>query len=382
VHLDNMLENKKILLVVGSLNQGGAEFQLLSLARLLQSRGWDVEVFALTDYDYFLPFIKKYQIHYSCVENKGSNIFRVKKAVAAIKSKKPGLVISYIKKVSQVAMLAKIYSGFKFKLIISERTSLVRPWHDLFYFNLANIADKITVNSIPKLHYINRKFFLLRNKTVFMPNIIDLDKFLNVQRKKSDDGVIHISYVGRISPEKNLVNLIKAIADVSAKRENIRLTLYGAANSKAYMESLVTLVAELKLEKIVSFSGPVKEVTGIYSNTDLLCLVSIFEGFSNVLSEAISCGIPVVASNIEENRFLVEDGVNGFLAEPADYKSIARAIDKFLSLSTEEIQVMNNENKQKAIAVFNEEKIYQRYLDIFSETGFLKPGIQAKQLIL
>ena len=377
-----MLENKKILLVVGSLNQGGAEFQLLALARLLQSRGLNVEVFALTDYDYFLPYVKKHQILYSCVENKGSNLYRVRKAVSVIKSKKPDLVISYIKKVSQVAMLAKIYSGFKFKLIISERTSLIRPWHDLFYFNLANIADKITVNSIPKLNYIRRKFFLLRNKIVFMPNIIDLDKFLNVQRKTGDEGVVRLSFVGRISPEKNLLNLIKAVAHVAAGGKNIRLALYGAANSKAYMESLVALVAELKLETIVSFNGPTKEVADIYKNTDLLCLVSIFEGFSNVLSEAISCGIPVVASSIEENRFLVEDGINGFLAEPADHKSIAAAIDKFLSLGSEEVQAMSNENKQKAIAVFDEEKIYQRYLNIFDEIGFVKIGVQAKQLIL
>ena len=63
----------KILLITGSLNQGGAEFQLLALSILLKSKGLDIEVLALTDYTYFLPFVKKNNIKYSCVSNDGNN---------------------------------------------------------------------------------------------------------------------------------------------------------------------------------------------------------------------------------------------------------------------------------------------------------------------
>jgi glycosyltransferase involved in cell wall biosynthesis len=365
-----MKNTKRLLLVVGSINQGGAEFQLLSLAKLLQSKGHNVEVLALTDYDYFLNFIQEHKLTYSCVSNEGSNFQRLRRAVKQINKKKPDLVISYIKRVSQVAILARVLSAFRFKLIISERTSLIRPWHDLFYFNLALLANKVTVNSRSKINYINKRFPLLRKATIFMPNIIDIDKFKNIQRSGTSNIGCNISFVGRISPEKNLLRLINAIQVLVNKGYNIRLSINGSASNKKYFEEIIQLIRELHLEDIVKYDGPTTDVREVYKNTNLLCLVSIFEGFSNVLSEAICCGIPVIASDIEENRFLVKEGENGFLVDPSDYTSLAAGIEKFLQLTPEEVKVISNNNTKKAHAIFDEERIYQSYLDIFKEIGF------------
>lgn len=361
---------KKILLVVGSINQGGAEFQLLSLAKLLQSNNLNIEVLALTDYNYFLPYIKQHKLNYSCVTNEGNSWQRLRRAVRQINEKKPDLVISYIKRVSQVAILARALSDFRFKLIISERTSLLKPWHDLYYFNLALLASKITVNSPSKLAYINRRFPLLAKKAVFMPNIIDVRKFEAVSHPKKTSTKCRITFVGRISPEKNILNLVRAIQVLDQKGYDINLSLNGAGNNKVYLEEVNRLISDLKLDNTVQYNGPTKDVLEVYSNSDLLCLVSFFEGFSNVLSEAICAGIPVVASDIEENRFLVEDGINGFLIDPNDYKSLASGIEKFLKLTPSEREIIAGNNKRKALAVFDEEKVYQSYLNIFSEIGF------------
>ncbi|MFT3682737.1 MAG: glycosyltransferase family 4 protein [Ferruginibacter sp.] len=363
-----MLENKKILLVVGSLNQGGAEFQLLSLARLLQSRGLNVEVFAITDYDYFKPYVKQHQLKYSCVENKGSDFYRVCKAASIIRSKKPDLVISYIKKVSQVAILARLYAAFSFKLITSERTSLIKPRHDLFYFNLSRLANIITVNSVSKLNYIRKRFPFLSKKAVFMPNIIDIEKYRSIVHVPAENN-IRLSFVGRISPEKNLLNLVKAIGILKNKNYKIQLRLTGAANNKAYFAEINQLISDEGLGEEVIYSGPVTEVKEVYRNTDLLCLVSIFEGFSNVLSEAICSGVPVLASDIEENRFLVKENENGFLVQPGDPESMAAGIEKFLLLSPAGKAAIAANNKAKAQELFNEERIYQQYLDLFKQVG-------------
>ncbi len=359
----------KVLLVTGSLNQGGAEFQLLTLADLLQRKGLNIEVFAITDHSYYLPYIKDKNIKYSCVTNDGNNYQRLFRSIKAIRRAKPDLVISYIRVTSIAAMLARLCSLFRFKLIISERTALILPRYDLLYFNLALIANALTVNSKSKLIYINKHFPALHKRTFFMPNIINIQKFLKVEHIKPPDGIFSISYVGRISPEKNLLNLVKAIDTVSKKGYKIRLLLYGAANNKKYLEEFTQLIKKLTVENIVQYKGSAKDVTDVYKGTDLLCLVSFFEGFSNVLSEAICCGIPVVASDIEENRFLVEDGLNGFLTDPADPNAIAACIEKFLQLSPEAMESISNNNKQKAKEIFDEEGIYQSYLYIFKQLG-------------
>ncbi len=369
-----MVDNRKILLVVGSINQGGAEFQLLSLARLLQSKDLNIEVLALTDYDYFLPYIKDHKLTYSCVTNEGNSFQRLRRAVKQINAKKPDLVISYIKRVSQVAIFARALSAFRFKLIISERTSLLKPWHDLYYFNLALLANKITVNSPSKLAYINSRFPLLAKKAVFMPNIIDVKKFEQVHQHEAPHTTCRITFVGRISPEKNILNLVRAIHLLVEKGYDINLSLHGAGSNKSYLSEVTTLINELNLNNTIRYNGPTKDVLDVYNNTDLLCLVSFFEGFSNVLSEAICAGIPVIASDIEENRFLVQEGINGFLIDPNNYKSLASGIEQFLLLTPFEREIMAVNNRRKALAVFDEEKVYQSYLDIFRKIGFSISG--------
>jgi glycosyltransferase involved in cell wall biosynthesis len=355
----------RILLVTGSINQGGAEFQLLVLANLFQQKGHDVQVLALTDYSYYMPFIKKIKFRYSCISNEGSKFKKVIKSVIAISRIKPQLVISFLRTTSQVAMLARVINLFRFKLIIAERTALVLPKYDLLYFNLALIANKITVNSISKDTYIKKRFPLLSNRTFFIPNIVNIEKFLNIERTESVNGFINISYIGRIAPEKNLINLIKAIRIVVEKGHLVALSLSGEANSKKYLQYVNQTIEELSLTNIVKYNGPVTDVTEVYKKTDLLCLISFFEGFSNVISEAISCGIPVLASNIEENRYLIEDKKNGFLVDPQSPKSVAEGIDQFLNLNQAEKESISKNNRQKAKDLFDEEDIYSKYTELF-----------------
>jgi glycosyltransferase involved in cell wall biosynthesis len=365
----NFIENKrmKLLLLVGSLNQGGAEHQLLQLAKLLQKRGHEVEIMALTDYNYYLPFIAENNLKYSCISNHGSKFKRLISAITQINKKRPDLVISYIKLVSEVAIFARIISGFKFKLIISERTSLIKPLHDIYYFNLALLANIVTVNSISKYNYIRKRFSLLKKRVMFVPNIIDLEKYKKLQKVNSIDGNVRISYIGRISPEKNLLNLIKAIGIIAKEGFNISLTLTGEANNRSYYGEVISLIETLSLNEVVKLNGPTKNVTDVYENTDLLCLISFYEGFSNVLSEALACGIPVIASNIEENRFLVNEGVNGFLVDPYNIDSISAEIRKYLKLTEIQKELISNNNQNKAIEIFNTEKIYLQYLTLFNK---------------
>jgi len=357
----------KILLITGSLHQGGAEFQLLSLADLLQRKGYEIEVLAITDHNYYLPYIEAHRIRYSCVSNNGTRITRLLRAVKQINSKKADIVISYIKVVSQVAILARCLSGFKYRLIISERTSQVKFWHDIYYFNLAILADRVVVNSVAKLNYIRDRFPFIRNRTIFIPNIIDLDRFLKIKKKGADNGEIRISYIGRISPEKNLLNLIKAVVLVKNKLSEITFGLFGESNNPEYLGDVLRLINDSGAREYIKYHGPVKDIEKVYSTTEIVCLVSFYEGFSNVLAEALASGIPVIASDIEENRFLIEESKNGYLADPANPENIANSLIKLLQSGTDEITGISLKNRSKAITLFNEDNIYASYSKLLKE---------------
>jgi glycosyltransferase involved in cell wall biosynthesis len=354
----------KILLLTGSLNQGGAEMQLLNLARLMMRNGLHPEVVAITDHDYYLPYVKENKIRYSYVSNEGSNLSRLLRAVRLINSKRPDIVISYIQKVSKVAILARCLSFFRFKLIISERTSLVKPWRDLFYFNLAIFASNVTVNSMSKYNYIQRRFPHLKKRTVFIPNLLDLERFLKIDVKSTPDRVARLSYVGRISPEKNILNLIRAIKMISDKGYMISLSIYGEANNHKYLSEIQQLIISAQVEGIIKYRGPMQDVTQIYFETDLLCLVSFYEGFSNVLAEAMASGLSIVASNIDENKYLIKEGENGFLVDPNNPKCIADGIEKFLKCSPLQKYHISSNNRLRAKVLFNQELVFKIFMDL------------------
>jgi glycosyltransferase involved in cell wall biosynthesis len=356
----------KILLITGSINQGGAEFQLLALTELLQRKGFDVQVLALTNHTYYLPYIYENKLLYSFVTNDGSSLSRLIRSVKAVGKIKPDLVISYIRVTSQVAMLAKISNLFRFKLIISERTSLILPRYDLIYFNLALLANKITVNSTFKFEYIKRKFPLLKAKTVFIPNIINIKKYATATKRTYEGDKLLLGCVGRVSPEKNLINLVKAILLLLDKNYKLNLKIIGQTNNPAYLNKLQSLIDSSAHSDKFQIVGPSKDIFKDYQSMDLLCHVSLYEGFSNVISEAMCSGLPIIGSSIEEIKFFINDEENGFLVNPDSHVEIADGIEKFIQLTQQQKADFALNSKKRAIQLFDENVVYEQYVELFN----------------
>ena len=225
----------KILFLTGSLNQGGAEYQILELAKLFKGKGHDIEVFAITDYDFYKPFIDSNGIKYSHLLNSQSKPLRIWLTSRKIRKENPDLIISYLKVPSQVALFAKWLSFKKVKLIIGERTSLILPKHDKYYFNLmARWANYIFVNSISKREYLIKNFPRIASKIKFSPNIIDISKFKYIQKQDVDDTLM-IGFVGRISPEKNVDKLVQAIGILN-NDNNVQLLIFGDTRHSVFLK--------------------------------------------------------------------------------------------------------------------------------------------------
>lgn len=354
----------KLLLVTGSLNQGGSEYQLLALSRLLTKNDLDNEVYGITDYNYFHQFVIANKIQYSCNSNKGNALQKLKRSLRDVIRKKPDLVISFNKRPSQVAILARILSGHKFRLVISERTAQVKPFKDFLYFTLARLADIVVTNSNSRCEQIKHLYPWLRERTVFIPNIIDLERFKTLKIKGAISYKNQLTYVGRIAREKNINKLIHAVHILHSKGYKLTLDLIGQANDKKYLGSLLALIKFLHLGEIVKYLGPTEEITDVYRSTDLLCQVSFYEGFSNVIAEAVSAGIPVVASDIPENRYLIEESQNGFLVNPEKAESIASGIEKYFGLTYDEKLQLRNNNLEKSSQLFDQNLVISGYRNI------------------
>ena len=139
---------------------------------------------------------------------------------------------------------------------------------------------------------------------------------------------------------------------------------FGFDDGKDYALKCHKAVSDNNLTDVIEFHPPVHDVVAIYREADLFCLPSVFEGYPNVVCEAMSCGLPVVCGRISDNPIIVNDGLNGFLFNPRDVSSITKAIVCFLNLSETEQRQMGHQSRILSKDLFSKDRFVEQYIDI------------------
>lgn len=150
-------------------------------------------------------------------------------------------------------------------------------------------------------------------------NGIDVDEF-SYSGPRADGPVV---CVGRLSPEKNVENLIRAAAISVRQRPELRFDIAGDGPC---MWSLRALTKELGLTKNVRFLGDVGDVASLLGTASLFVLPSFTEGISLTLLEAMARGLPVAATRVGGNAEVVAENETGLLVPSADPPALASAI--------------------------------------------------------
>jgi 1,2-diacylglycerol 3-alpha-glucosyltransferase len=209
-------------------------------------------------------------------------------------------------------------------------TSKYLQKYTTFFYN----RSKLTIAPTAAIKNMLLKWGI--NNTVVIPNSIDLNIFnstingagvkKSLKLKNSDKIIL---YVGRISKEKRIDTLLKAIKELNKKRNDIKLIICGIGPAMDFYEHMV---AKMKLQN-VKFLGFIKnkELPKYYAASDLLCLPSTFETQGMVAIEAMAMGKPVVGADYLALKELIKNGKNGEKFKPGDYISCSKKIEKVLS---------------------------------------------------
>ena len=132
-----------------------------------------------------------------------------------------------------------------------------------------------------------------------------------------------VGFVGRLTSDKGLESLVSACR-LASESVRFQLWLMGAGEETDFAQRLIELAGECRASLIMS--GHVSVDAATYAAMDVLCLPSRREGFPNVVLEAGSCGIPVIATDVTGCRDAVVDGLTGWLVPPYDEAALANAI--------------------------------------------------------
>jgi sugar transferase (PEP-CTERM/EpsH1 system associated) len=134
---------------------------------------------------------------------------------------------------------------------------------------------------------------------------------------------IIIGSVGRLVSVKNYPSLIKAFSQVYKNNAHTHLVLAGDGHERSALEQLTD---QLNLKDRIHFLGSRDDIPNVMNGFDLFVLPSFSEGLSNTLLEAMSCGVPVIASHVGGNPEIVKTDVSGFLYPSDDVNALAERL--------------------------------------------------------
>lgn len=151
--------------------------------------------------------------------------------------------------------------------------------------------------------------------------------------------------MGRLVPWKGFEALIRVHRALKKKFPDLSLLIVGTGPDQKKLENLAQ---ELGVGDSVIFSGNVERAVALryMRAADVFVLNTHYEGFSHVLLEASSVGVPIVTTKIGGNPELIEDNVNGYLIKPNDEATLAHRIEKLLSSPETRLRIAGNAKKR------------------------------------
>ena len=193
-----------------------------------------------------------------------------------------------------------------------------------------------------------------------IPNGIDYEKIKNPLIIQHDTP--EIVFAGRFVPQKNLMQIVKTLAEV--REMNWHATLIGDGQDKALLSEAVK---EAGLEERISFPGwkTPEEVINIFHNSDILFMPSLTEGLPVTGIQGMASGLALLLSNAGGNPEIITIGSNGFIHDPNDTEGFAGALREML---TDRIMLQRmRKNSLEQAAAFDIRKTAGDYLKIFEE---------------
>ena len=229
-------------------------------------------------------------------------------------------------------------------------------------------SDAIVPNSYAESELIGKFFPVLKNKIHTVTNFVDTDYFSPVQAGKATSPTIRILCVARIGSEKNVMLFMQAVKLVVERGYSVRVDWFGTPSQKTpeYFKACLTERGRLDMTDIFNFKPASGQIRDEYRKADVFCLPSLYEGFPNVICEAMSCGLPVLCSRVGDNPRLVEEGKNGYLFPPDEVEKIADSIIRFCECSQEKKIEMGQYSRRIAVQRFSGEKLVSQYMEIFA----------------
>lgn len=361
-----------ILFVARSLEHGGAERYLTSLAVGLTARGHEVTIAVFYGGGAFEREASSGGVEVVDLRKRGrwDIVSFGRRLVALEREHRPDVVYGILTIPSLLSLPARQLVGSKVVWGVQNTgyDAVATDWLDRatgrFEVAAARRADAVVANSESGRDHLVRRGLPVE-KIEVIPNGVDAEVFVpdsaSGSRLRADLGVAPnerlIGIVGRIDPVKDHASFLDAAAVVRSEGHDVRFVVVGDGP-----QGLVTQLREyaeaLGIGKLTSWVGPRDDIPAVMNSLDVLVSSSVSEGMPNVLVEAMACGVPCVATDVGDSAVVID--ATGAVCTPRDPTALATGISSVLRRLEVDSVAISETARARVIAEYTIEMLASR----------------------
>jgi glycosyltransferase involved in cell wall biosynthesis len=336
-----MSDRRHVCFVLPSLHGGGAERAAVQVLNGLDPARWHRSMFLFERTGPYLADLDpRIELQSAPSPSRGE---RWQALRAFVKQRRPDVVMAFLSYATALTAARAAQTGAR--VIFNQQTPMTaflddadyqwrNGWRRAVFTATSRLtyaaADLVIVTSHGVADDLTRNFGVRPGGIAVVPNPVDLDE---VRAKAREDGSIErpdgsavIVAAGRLAEAKNYPLLIDAMR-VLKQSVRARLFILGEGGLEAALRSRI---ADRQVEDVVTLLGFQRNPWKFIAQADVFALSSHYEGFGNVLIEAMALAVPVVATTSAGTRDIVTHGVDGLLVDPHTPETMAAALRQVL----------------------------------------------------
>ena len=364
---------KRLTVLVTTLQFGGAQTLLLNLAICLKQSGWHVNVIYMRPpYD----FAQEFDAAGIPVDSLGMvkgvpdprAIWRLAKLLRQYETR---VLHSHLFHANILGRIVRIVQPVPGVISTMHNIKEGGKWRDLIYRLTDSLCDLTTNVSQAAVDRYLSGGAVPTSKIKLVPNCVDTLYFspnpesrTALRRELDLNGQFCWLAVGYLEEQKDYPNMLQAFAQVVDQFPNSVLLICGTGPLLSELEELATT---LNVATKVKFLGIRRDIPKLMNAVDAYVMSSAWEGMPIVLLEASSVGLPVVTTDVGGNREVVKDGQGGFLVPALQPSALAETMIKLMQLNRLQREQMGQFNREEAIAHFSIEAGVKRWENLYGE---------------
>lgn len=250
----------------------------------------------------------------------------------------------------------KYINCFKTKCVKGSALGSLINTIEMYLHRYLGSYEKIDKFITPSMFFYNKfiEFGISKDKLEYVPNFLDADKF---EPRYDNDG--YLLYFGRLSEEKGIMTLLKAMKSI----ENQRLVIVGDGPEK---DQVLKYIEQNNLKNIQCLGYKTgDELRNLVKNS--ICNIVPSEWYENApysVLESMAFGKPVIGADIGGIPELINDGISGFIFESGNVESLVDRIQKIISMGSD-VEKMGQEARKLIENKFNREEHFNKITKIY-----------------